>query len=166
MSVNKAIILGRVGKEPDIRYMTNGEAVASFSIATSETWKDKQGVKQEKVEWHNISAFRKLAEIIGEYVKKGDMIYIEGKITTEKYTDKSGVEKYSTKIIADQMQMLGGKRDAGDNQPADDRQPAAETRQQSAPAARPAQSQSGAFADFSDDIPFQNPYAGKWWSVQ
>jgi len=145
--VNKAIILGRVGKDPETRYMTNGEAVTSFSVATSETWKDKSGEKQEKVEWHNITAFRKLAEIMGQYVHKGDMIYVEGKISTEKYTDKAGVEKYSTKIIADQMTMLGGKQQVNDDaQPERTAQPAKQ-------AAKPA---SAAKVDdpFDSEIPF------------
>ena len=109
MSVNKAIILGYLGKDPEIRYMPNGEAVANFSIATSETWKDKSGAKQEKTEWHNIVAYKKLAEIVGQYVKKGSLIYIEGKITTEKWQDKEGHDRYTTKIIANEMKMLGGK---------------------------------------------------------
>lgn len=107
-SVNKAIILGNVGKDPEVRYMPNGEAVANFSIATTENWKDKSGVKQEKTEWHNVIAYRKLAEIIGEYVKKGSSLYIEGRIQTRKW-EKDGVTRYSTEIIADQMQMLGSK---------------------------------------------------------
>ncbi len=138
MSVNKATLIGRVGKDPDIRYTTGGDAVASFSLATSESWKDKAGEKQEKTEWHNITAWRKLAEIIGEYVKKGDLLYIEGKITTEKYTDKEGIEKYSTKIVAHEMKMLGGKRDREEQQTST-----------SAPAAK-----AGAFDNFDDSIPF------------
>ena len=109
-SVNKVIIIGRLGKDPEIRYMPNGEAVANFSLATSETWKDKAGEKQEKTEWHNCVAYRKLAEIIGEYVKKGAMLYVEGKIQTRKW-EKDGVTRYSTEIIVNEMTMLGGKRD-------------------------------------------------------
>ena len=114
MSINKAIILGRVGKAPELRYMTSGDAIASFSVATGETWKDKSGEKQEKTEWHNVTTFKRLAEVVGEYVKKGDQIYVEGKITTEKYTDKTGVEKYITKIIADKIDFIGGKREQGE----------------------------------------------------
>lgn len=110
-SVNKAIILGNVGKDPEIRYMADGKAAASLSVATSSSWKNKDGEKQESTEWHRISAFGKLAEIIGEYVKKGSHIYIEGRITTRKWKDKEGQDKYTTEIIADQMQMLGGKRE-------------------------------------------------------
>ena len=113
-SVNKVILIGNTGRDPDIRYMPNGKAVASFSLATSESWKDKQtGEKKEKTEWHNCTAFAPLAEIIGQYVKKGQSLYVEGKLTTEKYTDKSGVEKYSTKIIINEMKMLGGKANGG-----------------------------------------------------
>ena len=107
-SVNKVILVGSLGRDPEIRYMTNGEAVANFSMATSENWKDKQGEKQEKTEWHNVVAYRKLAEIIGEYLKKGAPVYIEGKLQTRKW-EKDGITRYSTEIIADQMQMLGSK---------------------------------------------------------
>lgn len=136
-SVNKVIILGRLGKDPETKYMTNGEAVTNFSIATSENWKDKSGAKQERVEWHNITAYRKLAEIIAEYVKKGSLIYIEGKLQTRKWQDKDGKDRYTTEIIADQMQMLGGKTDQQDKP-----EPAAK---QSAPVKSD---------NFDDDIPF------------
>ena len=108
--VNKVIILGRLGNDPEMRYMPSGEAVANLSIATSESWTDKNtGEKREKTEWHRVVAFRKLAEIIGQYCKKGDQIYIEGKLQTRKWSDKNGQDHYTTEIIADQMQMLGGK---------------------------------------------------------
>ena len=108
--VNKVILIGRLGNNPEMRYMPSGEAVANLSIATSETWTDKTtGAKREKTEWHRVVAFRKLAEIIGQYCKKGDQIYIEGKLQTRKWTDKNGQDHYTTEIIADQMQMLGGK---------------------------------------------------------
>ena len=108
--VNKVIILGRLGNDPEMRYMPSGEAVANLSIATSETWTDRNtGEKREKTEWHRAVAFRKLAEIIGQYCKKGDQIYIEGKLQTRKWSDKNGQDHYTTEIIADQMQMLGGK---------------------------------------------------------
>jgi single-strand DNA-binding protein len=108
--VNKVILIGRLGKDPEMRYMPNGNAVANFTMATSEAWKDKNtGEQAEKTEWHRIVAFRKLAEIIGQYVKKGSMIYIEGKLQTRKWQDQSGQDKYTTEIIADQMQMLGDK---------------------------------------------------------
>jgi len=112
-SLNKAILIGSLGRDPEVRYMPNGEAVANFSIATSESWKDKSGAKQERTEWHNIVAYRKLAEIIGEYLKKGAPVYIEGRIQTRKWQDKEGNDRYSTEIIADQMQMLGSKAEGG-----------------------------------------------------
>ncbi|MES2499584.1 MAG: single-stranded DNA-binding protein, partial [Pseudomonadota bacterium] len=99
-SVNKVILVGSLGRDPEVKYMANGEAVANFSMATSENWKDKAGVKQEKTEWHNVVAYRKLAEIIGEYLKKGSPVYIEGKLQTRKW-EKDGVTRYSTEIIAD-----------------------------------------------------------------
>ena len=108
--VNKVIIIGNLGNDPDMRYMPSGEAVANLSIATSETWTDRNtGAKREKTEWNRVVAFRKLAEIIGQYCKKGDQIYIEGKLQTRKWSDKNGQDHYTTEIIADQMQMLGGK---------------------------------------------------------
>ena len=110
-SVNKVILLGSLGRDPETRYMPNGEVVTNFSMATSENWKDKAGVKQERTEWHNVVAYRKLAEIMGEYLKKGSFVYIEGKLQTRKW-EKDGVTRYTTEIIADSMQMIGGKADA------------------------------------------------------
>ena len=112
--VNKVILIGRLGNDPEMRYMPSGEAVANLSIATSESWTDKTtGAKREKTEWHRAVAFRKLAEIIGQYCKKGDQIYIEGKLQTRKWSDKNGQDHYTTEIIADQMQMLGSKEARG-----------------------------------------------------
>lgn len=105
-SVNKVILIGNVGNAPEIRYMPNGEAVANFSIATTDTWKDKQGQKQERTEWHRIVAYRKLAEIVGSYVGKGKSVYISGSIQSQKYTDKQGVDKVSFQIIADELRLL------------------------------------------------------------
>lgn len=110
-SVNKAILIGNLGRDPETRFMPNGDPVCNISIATTESWKDKSGAKQEKTEWHRVVFFGKLAEIAGEYLKKGSACYIEGRIQTKKYTDKDGVEKYSTEIIGDRMQMLGSKGD-------------------------------------------------------
>ena len=107
--VNKVILVGNLGQDPEIRYMQNGKAVANLSMATSETWKDQQGQQQEKPEWHRVIAFDKLAEIIGEYVKKGSKIYCEGKLQTRKWTDQQGVERYSTEIVISEMQMLDSK---------------------------------------------------------
>jgi len=108
-SVNRVILVGNLGRDPETRYMPNGEAVTNFSIATTETWKDKSGEKKEATEWHRITMYRKLAEIAAEYLKKGSSVYIEGKLQTRKWTDKDGVEKYTTEVVADVMQMLGGK---------------------------------------------------------
>lgn len=117
-SLNKVMILGNLGKDPEVRYMHNGEAVANFSIATTDNWKDKDGNKQERTEWHNIVMYRKLAEIAGEYLKKGSPVYIEGKLQTRKWQTKEGQDRYTTEIVADSMQMLGSKtqnNDAGDS---------------------------------------------------
>jgi single-strand DNA-binding protein len=110
-SVNKVILVGNLGRDPEVRFMPNGEAVCNFSIATTENWKDKSGNKQEKTEWHNIVMYRKLAEIAGEYLKKGAPVYLEGRLQTRKW-EKDGVTRYSTEVIADQMQMLGSKSDS------------------------------------------------------
>jgi single-strand DNA-binding protein len=110
-SVNKVILVGNLGKDPEVRYMPNGDAVCNFSIATTDTWKDKAGAKQSRTEWHNIVMYRKLAEIAGEYLKQGAPVYVEGRLQTRKWQTKEGQDRYSTEIIADQMQMLGGKKD-------------------------------------------------------
>src|SRR6185369_1573249 len=112
-SVNKVILLGNLGRDPETRYTTGGDAVTNLRIATTETWKDKSGEKQEKTEWHTVVLFGRQAEIAGEYLKKGRSVYIEGRLQTRKYTDKDGVEKYSTEIVADRMQLIGSARDAG-----------------------------------------------------
>lgn len=112
-SVNKVILLGALGQDPTTRFMPNGEAVTNFSMATSDSWKDKQGQKQERTEWHNVVMYRKLAEIAGEYLKKGAPVYIEGKLQTRKW-EKDGVTRYTTEIIADSMQMLGSKAKSND----------------------------------------------------
>jgi single-strand DNA-binding protein len=165
-SVNKVILVGNLGRDPEVRYMPNGEAVANFSIATTDSWKDKSGVKQEKTEWHNIVMYRRLAEIAGEYLKKGRPVYVEGRLQTRKW-EKDGVTRYTTEIVADQMQMLGSGRDGGsasydgemdqgggmdDYNQAAPRQ-AAQARPNQAPAAsKPAGGNN--FDDFDDDIPF------------
>ncbi len=107
MSVNKVILVGNLGKDPELRYTPSGTAVVNFPLATSENFKDRDGNKQEKTEWHNIVAWRQLAEICGKYLHKGKQIYIEGKLQTRKWQDKNGVDRYSTEIVADSMQMLG-----------------------------------------------------------
>ncbi len=143
--VNKVILVGTLGKDPETRYMPSGGAVTSFSVATNESWKDKQtGEKQERTEWHNISMFGRLAEIAGEYLKKGSQVYLEGSLRTEKWQDKQGQDRYTTKIIANEMQMLGGRPGGGDFSSA----PA----QQSQP--RPANQPAPVDDSFDDDIPF------------
>jgi single-strand DNA-binding protein len=113
-SVNKVILIGNLGKDPETRYLPSGEAVASFSIATTESWKDKStGEKKEATEWHRISAFGKLAEICGEYLRKGSQVYIEGALRTRKWQDKEGQDRYTTEIRADQMRMLGSRGGGG-----------------------------------------------------
>ena len=160
-SVNKVILIGNLGRDPEIRYMPSGDALATLNLATTDTWKDKGGEKQERTEWHRVSMFGRLAEIAGEYLKKGSQVYIEGRIQTRKYTDKDGVEKYSTEIVANEMKMLGGRSGAGmsggtadmDSAPAPraSSRPAAPGGQSSAPARAPAGS---SFDDLEDDIPF------------
>lgn len=166
--LNQCQFIGRLAKEPDVRYMPNGKAATSFSIAVGSQWKSKDGAKQESVEWVNITAFDKLGEICGEYLRKGSQVFISGRMKTEKYQAKDGTDRYSTKIIAENMQMLGSKRDASDNDSPADRQPSGENRQQSAPVEtydkglrQPAQG--GAFANFDDDIPFADPYGRAGW---
>lgn len=160
-SVNKVILVGNLGRDPEVRYMPNGEAVANFSIATTDNWKDKSGVKQEKTEWHNIVMYRRLAEIAGEYLKKGRPVYIEGRLQTRKW-EKDGVTRYTTEIVADQMQMLGSGRDGGSASYDDMGQGAGPDDYNQAPprASAPAQTAAskpaggGNFDDFDDDIPF------------
>jgi single-strand DNA-binding protein len=113
-SINKVIVIGNLGKDPEIRYTPSGSAVCNITVATSRTWKDKtSGEKQEEVEWHRIVFFDRMAEIAGEYLKKGRPVYVEGRLKTRKWTDKDGVEKYTTEIMAENMQLLGG-RDEGE----------------------------------------------------
>ncbi len=114
-SVNKVILVGGLGKDPEIKFMPNGDAVCNFSIATTESWKDKTGAKQEKTEWHNIVMYRKLAEIAGEYLKKGSQVFIEGKLQTRKWQTKEGQDRYTTEIIADSMQMLNSRNSGQSN---------------------------------------------------
>ncbi|RJG02331.1 single-stranded DNA-binding protein [Noviherbaspirillum sedimenti] len=159
-SVNKAIIVGNLGRDPETRYMPNGDAVTNIAVATTENWKDKNtGEKKELTEWHRITFYRKLAEIAGQYLKKGSQVYVEGRLQTRKWTDKDGNERYTTEIIADSMQMLGGRQGMGGNAPADDEYAQAPARQSSgggggSAAARPASKPAPNFSDMDDDIPF------------
>ena len=152
-SVNKVILIGNLGRDPEVRYMPSGDAVANITIATTETWKDKAGEKQEQTEWHRVAMFGKTAEIAGEYLKKGSQVYIEGKLQTRKWTDKEGQERYTTEIRADRMQMLGSRSGGSERMapPEDDAPP----RSAAAPAKKAAGAEKGGgFDDIEDDIPF------------
>ena len=147
MSLNKAILIGRLGRDPEVRYMPNGEAVCNFSIATSETWNDRQtGQRQERTEWHNITLYRRLAEVAGQYLKKGSQVYIEGRIQSRKYTGKDGIERTAYEIIGSEMKMLGGGNDSG-QQNAQHTPPAPPSRQAPAAPGQPVD-------DIDDDVPF------------
>ncbi|MCS0616717.1 single-strand binding protein [Massilia sp. PDC64] len=163
-SVNKVIIVGNLGRDPEIRYMPSGDAIANIAVATSYKSKDRNtGEQKELTEWHRISFFGRLAEIVGQYLKKGSSVYVEGRLQTRKYTDKDGIERYATDIIAENMQMLGGRQgmgggdsygggddmgyDAPPSRPAPRQAPPA-------PAARPQPKPAPNFSDMDDDIPF------------
>jgi len=147
--VNKAIIVGNLGRDPEVRYSANGNAIANVTIATTESWKDRQsGERQEKTEWHRVVFFSRLAEIAGEYLKKGSKVYIEGRLQTRKWEDRDGNERYTTEIVANEMQMLGG-RGGGDSQ---GDSPPDYSQAEAAPASRGGGG--GQDGDFDDDIPF------------
>lgn len=174
-SVNKVILIGNLGKDPEMRYMPSGDAIANFSIATTDTWKDKSGEKQEKTEWHRISMFGRQAEIAGEYLKKGSPVYIEGRLQTRKWQNKEGLDQYTTEIVADRMQMLGGRSGGGNAFEGGDRPSGApmggsgrdssrdgggggsrdsgRDGSSGGTSAKPAK-KGGDFDDFEDDIPF------------
>ncbi len=163
-SVNKVIIVGNLGRDPEIRYMPSGDAIANIAVATSYKSKDKNtGEQKELTEWHRISFFGRMAEVVGQYLKKGSSVYVEGRLQTRKYTDKDGVEKYATDIVAENMQMLGGRAgmggDAGggmDDGGGYDAPPQRQAPRQAppAPAARPQPKPAPNFSDMDDDIPF------------
>jgi single-strand DNA-binding protein len=149
-SVNKVILVGNLGRDPEVRYLPDGGAVANVSVATTEAWKDKAGERQEQTEWHRVAFFGKLAEIAGEYLKKGSQIYVEGRIRTRKWQDKEGQDRYTTEIVADRMQMLGSRGGAGASGGSD-------APERSAPPSAKEPQAGGAaskFEDFEDDIPF------------
>jgi single-strand DNA-binding protein len=162
-SVNKVILVGNLGRDPEIRYLPSGDPVANIAIATSSKYKGKDGNMVEETEWHRVTFFGKLAEIVGQYLKKGRSVYVEGRLKTRKYTDKDGVEKYATDIIANEMQMLGGREGMGDPGGGHDGDNEGYARP-SAPATRPPPRQqtpapaaakpSSGFDDMDDDIPF------------
>jgi len=154
-SVNKVILIGNLGRDPETRYTTGGDAVTNINIATTETWKDKAGEKQEKTEWHRVVLFGRQAEIAGEYLKKGRSVYIEGRLQTRKYTDKDGVEKYATEVVGDRMQLLGSREGTGTGDA--EFSGGGGRRETSAPAGggKPAAAEKKpATDDFDDDIPF------------
>ncbi len=159
-SVNKVILLGNLGRDPEVRYAPSGAAVCNVSIATTRQWKDKSGERKEETEWHRVVFYDRLAEIAGEYLKKGRPVYVEGRLKYGKYTDKDGVERYTTDIIATEMQLLGGREggDEGGSSYSRSREgregreaPARAQPARPAPAAKPA---AGDFDDMDDDIPF------------
>ena len=147
--VNKAIIVGNLGRDPEIRYAASGAAIANVSIATTDSWKDKQtGENTDKTEWHRVVFFGRLAEIVGEYLKKGSQVYVEGRLQTRKWQDQNGQDRYSTEIVANEMQMLGGRGPGGATEDNFDQTPrAAKGGGSTAPADVPT-------SDFDDDIPF------------
>ncbi|KAK0340310.1 hypothetical protein LTR94_031064 [Friedmanniomyces endolithicus] len=165
-SVNKVIIVGNLGRDPEIRYMPSGDAIATIAVATSYRSKDRNpGEQKELTEWHRISFFGRLAEIVGQYLKKGSSVYVEGRLQTRKYTDKDGIERYATDIIAENMQMLGGRQGMGgdsmgggmgggmDDDYSAPQRPAPR-QAPPAPAARPQPKPAPNFSDMDDDIPF------------
>lgn len=164
-SVNKVILLGNLGRDPEVRYLPSGDPVANITIATSSRYKSKTGEMVEETEWHRVTFFGRLAEIASQYLKKGRPVYVEGRIKTNKYTDKNGVERYSTDVIASEMQLLGGREGSGEpNQAGDDdggysrQAPAARSASAPAPsrqtAPAPAARPGSGFDDMDDDIPF------------
>jgi len=148
-SVNKVILVGNLGRDPETRYNPEGGAITNISIATTDTWKDKtSGEKQERTEWHRVVFFGRLAEIAGEYLKKGSQVYVEGSLRTRKWQDKEGKERTTTEIVADRMQMLGSRQGAGDAGNREAREPVA------AGEDKPSKKPAGKFDDMDDDIPF------------
>jgi single-strand DNA-binding protein len=155
-SVNKVILMGNLGRDPEVRFMPNGDAVCNFSIATTDSWKDKAGERQEKTEWHNIVMYRRLAEIAGEYLKKGRPVYLEGRLQTRKWQTKEGQDRYTTEVIADSMQMLGGRDGAPTQESQPSSQPEARDEFDQTPSRnnQSGSSNSNSFDEFEDDIPF------------
>ncbi len=150
-SVNKVILIGNLGADPESRYMPNGDQVVTLRLATTDAWKDKAtGEKKEATEWHRVVLWRKLAEIAAQYLKKGQQVYIEGQLKTRKWTDKEGQDRYTTEISGDSLKMLGSRPTGGDSAPAS--RPAQGA--PAAPAAAPSGGGQGGFNDFEDDIPF------------
>ncbi len=150
--INKVILIGNLGNDPEVRYMPDGGAVANITVATSEQWKDKQtGEQQERTEWHRVVLFRRLGEIAGEYLKKGSKVYIEGKLQTRKWQDQNGNDRYTTEIVANEMQMLDSRGSGSGSANFGQGAPARSQSTGAAPANQPA---AGGLEDFDDDIPF------------
>lgn len=150
-TVNKVMLIGNLGADPDIRTMPNGNSVVTLSIATTESWKDREGFVQEQTEWHRVSVFGKLADIAGQYLTKGSKVFIEGRLQTRKWQDKNGQDRYSTEIVANEMTMLGGGSEGQQRQPRDRDDRREPPRQQQRPSHPPP-------PDFDDDIPFDRPH--------
>lgn len=159
-SVNKVILVGNLGRDPEVRYAPSGSAICNVTLATSRNWKDRAtNERREETEWHRVVFYDKLAEIAGEYLKKGRSVYVEGRLKTRKWTDKDGVEKYTTEIVAEEMQMLGGREgggsgDDGGYSRSRDSAPASRPAPQRSAAPASAPSDGGHFEDMDDDIPF------------
>ena len=153
-SINKVILIGNLGKDPEIRYMPNGEAVTNITLATSETWKDKTGEKKEKTEWHRVTFYRKLAEIVGEYLKKGSSVYVEGRLETRKWTDKSGTDRYTTEIIANEMRMLGSRPGANSYEGENKSNKTSPSKNNDTSNDTSTNNPNSGFGDMDDDIPF------------
>ncbi len=154
-SVNKVILVGNLGADPEVRYMTNGDAVANIRMATTESWKDKaSGERREMTEWHRVVFYRRLAEIVGQYLKKGSPVYVEGRIRTRKWQDKEGQERYTTEIEATEMQMLGSRQGQGDPSSSSSYGGGEAAPRASYGGAKPTPAKKAAFEDMDDDIPF------------
>jgi single-strand DNA-binding protein len=155
-SLNQVQIIGNLGKDPEMRYLPNGNAVTSFSVATTETWKDKEGNKQEKTEWHNVKMFGKLAEVAGEYLKKGGQVFVQGRLETDKWTDKEGRDRYTMQIIASDMKMLGLSKNAPPHQVAAPKQELglSQAEQQKAANRAVLRKMQNQVPEMADDIPF------------
>ncbi len=154
-SVNKVILVGNLGKDPETRYMPNGDQVTNITIATSENWKDKSsGEQKEATEWHRVVFFRRLAEIAGQYLKKGSQVYVEGSLKTRKWQDKDGQDRYTTEIVADEMKMLGKREGMGDAPPRESGGGRPSARPQTQNDSSPSSGAGGGFGDVEDDIPF------------
>ncbi|WP_303832418.1 single-stranded DNA-binding protein [Snodgrassella alvi] len=156
MSVNKVILVGRLGRDPETRYIPNGEAITNFSLATDEQWRDRNGERQTRTEWHNVSLYGKLGEIANQYLRKGSQVFIEGKIQSRKYTDKDGIERMVYNIIGNEMKMLGNRNDGSDSGNNNTAPSTSSNPPPAAPRRQPPQHESttAPIDDIDDDIPF------------